>query len=892
MGGPYEKVTDRTTGPVPRAGLFARLDGGDPHGVTLVSAPAGSGKTVVLRSWLAHAGVDERAAWVTVERDEQDPQRFWVSVIDALRRIPGADATVRELAPAPVFDGKVLIDRLVEEVGALAETVVLVVDDLHELRSLEAQTQLEDLIARRPPALRVVLATRHDPVLRLHRDRLEGKLVEIRAADLRFTQDEAHELLEASGVRLDDEALVRLCERTEGWAAGLRLASIALVAHPEPERFVAEFSGSDRTVADYLFAEVLDRQTDETRRLLLRTSILQRVNGSIADALVGSGGSDRLLLELERAGAFLVPTDAQRSWFRYHQLFRDLLQLELRRTDPDVIPELHRRAARWHAEHGNVLEAVRHAQAGEEWSLAARLLSDHGFSLSLDGHGDALRRLLLVFPPDALADPELAAFLAYLELTQRSLDSALGYIALAERQAANVPVERRLRLGLTLAVARLTLARRRGDLASVLREVTPLLEPTEAATMPELALSRDARAVGMMNLGIVQLWVFDLDGAERHLEQGLDLARSIDRPYVRVGCLAHLALLAARDSLAKARARAAEAIGVAEAHGWEAEPIAATALATMAFVAVAKGHFEDAHGWLDRADRAVREELEPATALLVHFVRGEVAVAEGRTRDGIQAYQAAERLQDRLSTAHLLTGPARESIALVQLRAGDLDGARATLDRLTDRDRQSGESRTALAALRLAEGEPRAAIESLAPVLDGSLPVIRVGSLIQALVLDAMAHHQLDDEVRVERDIERALDLAEPDSLIFPFLIDGSRDLLQRHPRHRTSHAALLDDLLDALAGSPVPPRRRADTMLPVGLSESELRVLRFLPSNLSAPEIAAELYVSTSTVKTHMRHIYDKLDVHRRTEAVASARALGLLGPGATRDVRGVRGQ
>ena len=891
MGGPQESVSDRPGGLVPRDALFARLDAGDPDGVTLVSAPAGSGKTVVLRSWLAQTGVGERAAWVTVERDEQDPQRFWVSVVDALRRIPAADASVGELAPAPVFDGKVLIDRLVAEVGALAEQIVLVVDDLHELRSPEAQTQLEDLITHRPPGLRVVLATRHDPVLRLHRDRLEGRLVEVRGADLRFTQAEARELLEASGVRLADDALVLLCERTEGWAAGLRLASIALVGHPEPERFVAAFSGSDRTVADYLLAEVLDRQSDETRRLLLRTSILERVNGGIADALVGSSGSDRLLLRLERAGAFLVPLDPQRSWFRYHQLFRDLLQLELRRTDPDIIPDLHRDAAHWHAEHGNVLEAVRHAQAAEEWSLAARLLSDHGFSLSLDGHGEVMRRLLLAFPSDALVDPELAAFLAYLELTQRSLESALGYVALAERHAASVPVDRRPRLGLTLAVARLALARRRGDLESVLREVTPLLEPIEVATMPELTLSRDARAIALMNLGIVQMWAFDLDGAGRHLEQGLDLARSIDRPYVQVGCLAHLALLAARGSLATARARAGEAIGVAEAHGWDAEPIAATALATMAFVEVARGHVETGRGWVDRAERAVREELEPATALLVHFVRGEVAVAEGRPRDALQAFQAAERLQDRLATAHLLTGPARESIALVQLRAGDLDGARATLDRLTDRDRESGESRTALAALRLAEREPRAAIESLAPVLDDSLPVIRVGSLIQALVLDAMAHDQLDDGATVEHDIERALDLAEPDSLVFPFLIDGSRDLLQRHPRYRTSHAVLLDDLLDVLAGSPAPHRRRAGAMLPVGLSESELRVLRYLPGNLSAPEIAAELYVSTSTVKTHMRHIYDKLDVHRRSEAVASARELGLLGPGASRDLRGARG-
>jgi len=741
-------------------------------------------------------------------------------------------------------------------------------------------TQVEELLGRRPPELRVALATRHDPVIRLHRDRLAGGLIEIRAADLQFTLDEARELFEASGISLSDEALAALHARTEGWAAGLRLASIALVDHPRPEQFVAAFSGSERTVADYLLAEVLDRQPDEVRRLLLRTSILEHVNGALADAVVGSIGSERLLLRLEQAGAFLVPIDAQRSWFRYHQLFKDLLRLELRRTDPDVIPELHRAAAGWYAEHGMVLDAVAHAQAAEEWALASRLLSDHGFSLSLDGQAATMRNLLRAFPPDALADPELAAFLAYLELTQHSLETATGYIALAERHASKAPPERRHRLGVTLGVARLSLARRLGDLGSVLREVAPVLEPVEADSMSDVVLSRDARAVALMNLGIVQLWSFELDDAERHLEQGLDLARTIERPYIQVGCLAHLALLAATRSLELARRRSLDAIAIAGAHGWANEPVVSTALATMASVDVAQGHVGDARGWLDPAERAMRAELEPATALLVHFVRGELAVAESRLGDAVHEFQAAERLQDRLATAHVLTGPATASIALVQLHRADVSGARETLARLTDRDRELGEARAALAALRLAEGEPRDAIESVAPVLEGRAPVVRVGSLIQALLLDAIAHEALGERDTVEEDVERALDLAEPDALVFPFVVARARAVLERHPRARTSHAALLADLLDILAGSPVEPRRRGSETLPVELSESELRVLRCLPSNLSAPEIAAQLYVSTSTVKTHMRHIYDKLDVHRRTEAVERARELGLLGP------------
>ena len=433
-----------------------------------------------------------------------------------------------------------------------------------------------------------------------------------------------------------------------------------------------------------------------------------------------------------------------------------------------------------------------------------------------------------------------------------------------------------------LAVVRLELARRRGDLESALREVGPLLEPVEADSVTELTLSNDARAVALMNLGIVELWSFRLDDAERHLEQGLALARLIDRPYVQIGCLSHLAVLAARSSLALARQRSLEAIAIAEAHGWATDPIACTALAMMASADAAQGRFEEGSRWLDRAEHSIRAELDPATALLVHFVRGELHVGEGRLGEALGEFRAAERLQDVLATSHALTGPARVSIAQTQLRMGDVAGARATVASLTERDHEFGEARTALAALRLAEETRGRPSRYSRRCSTARLPVVRAGTVIQALMLDAVARDQLGDRVTAERDIERALDIAEPDSLVFPFIVVPARDLLERHPRHRTAHAALLADLLSVLGGSSLPPRRREPATPSEPLSESELRVLRFLPSNLSAGEIAGELYVSTSTVKTHMRHIYEKLDAHRRTEAVDRARELGLLGPSA----------
>ena len=303
--------------------------------VAVLSAPPGSGKTVLLRSWIAEPGRAGRVAWVAVGRGEQDPQRFWLSVLGALRGTSAGSGLVRELTAAPDLDGWAVVERLLKDLTPLADRLWLVIDDMHELRSAEALAQLfELLVMRAPPELRFVLATRHDLRLGLHRLRLEGELSEIRTADLRFTQAEARELLTAAGVALPEPALAMLHERAEGWAAGLRLAALSLAAHEDPERFAAEFSGSERTVADYLLAEVLERQPDEVRRLLLRTSVLERVSGPLADALTGGSGGERMLAELEQANAFVVSLDAGRSWFRYHHLFADLLQLALRRTTP------------------------------------------------------------------------------------------------------------------------------------------------------------------------------------------------------------------------------------------------------------------------------------------------------------------------------------------------------------------------------------------------------------------------------------------------------------------------------------------------------------------------------------------------------------------------------
>ena len=273
-----------------------------------------------------------------VQRDQQDAQQFWLALLSAVRQACGTAGDAAPPAATPEFNAPAMVDRVLAELAVARSDITLVIDDLHELNSPEALAQLARLLVNLHPHVHAVLATRHDLRLHLHRLRLADELAEIRAADLRFTERETRELLDASGITLSEAGIALLYRRTEGWAAGLRLAAISLAGHPDPERFVAEFSGSDRTVAEYLLAEMLERQPDDVKDLLLRTSLLDRVNGELADLLTGRPGSERTLLELEDANAFVVSLDPERTWFRYHHLFADLLRLELRRTLPEEAP--------------------------------------------------------------------------------------------------------------------------------------------------------------------------------------------------------------------------------------------------------------------------------------------------------------------------------------------------------------------------------------------------------------------------------------------------------------------------------------------------------------------------------------------------------------------------
>lgn len=403
----------------------------------------------------------------------------------------------------------------------------------------------------------------------------------------------------------------------------------------------------------------------------------------------------------------------------------------------------------------------------------------------------------------------------------------------------------------------------------------------------EHTLSHALRCAALQNLGAAELWSSQPDDAGRDLEQALMLARRAARPWLELPCLGHLAMagLMTGLSFSDALQSSEEAVQIAQAHGWGEDPALVTALATGALALLWLGRFDDAEQWLERAGDALQPDGEPGTELVVHYTRGLLRVAQDRPEEALEAFCAAKRMQALLAGEHAFSAATRARAIQTQIRLDQLDAARAALADITADGRDISEMRMGAAVLHLAEGDPEQAIDVLAPVIEGRAPCIhRSSATTEAQLLDAVAREQFGDKRAAEASVERALELAEPQGMILPFMLVRVQDILERLPRHRTAHGTLRRTILDVISGS-APRGAGQPAELLDELSDAELRVVGYLPSNLRAPEIAAELYVSTNTVRTHLRHIYAKLGAHGRAEAVSRARQLGLLAPSLRRD-------
>src|SRR5258705_9655919 len=494
---------------------------------------------------------------------------------------------------------------------------------------------------------------------------------------------------------------------------------------------------------------MVDRQPDHVKDLLLRTCLLDRVNGELADLLTGRPGSERILLELADANAFVAPLDPERTWFRYHHLFGGLLRLELRRALPGEVPALPRRAAGWFNLQGQVAEAIRHPQGGGDWPDAARLLADYSFSLTLDGQAQIMQALVRAFPPGA-DPPELALVRAMGDLAQGRLDEAAARLAVAETYAETAPPDRRRRLRVAVASLTLSLARRRGHLAGVIEQARFLASPVTGQSDEDIALGSDLRAVALMNLGTAEAWTLglpDAPDAERHLREGADLARKIGRPYLEVGCLAQLGFASlVLHSFATTQRRCREAIALAERHGLGAEPVIAPALIMLSATMVWTGEVDEGERSLQRTRQALQTYTGPDITLLLHQTAGILHAGRGRHHEALEEFGAAEDLGSRLADSQALASRTTRWLLATQARLGMTSEPRALHATLDDERASSGEIRNALAVICLADGEPAAALAAVADVLDGTAPVLGHATVMEAQLLAGPAHPPPGDQ--------------------------------------------------------------------------------------------------------------------------------------------------
>ncbi len=850
---------------VPRPALIERLSEGLDRKLTLISAPAGFGKTTLLSQWLA--GCQEPVAWLSLDEGDNDPIRFLLYLIAALQMIArdiGKDLLTALQSPQPPSTES-LLTKLLNDIAGMTGGFILVLDDYHLIDSQPVDQALAFLIEHQPSQMHLVIATREDPDLPLARLRARGQLTELRAADLRFTSAEAAEFLNrAMGLNLSMEDITALEARTEGWIAGLQLAAVSMQGHKDAAGFIKSFTGSHRFVLDYLVEEVLGQQPERIQTFLLQTSILDRMCGTLCDAVLcdPSVSGQETLERIEQANLFVVPLDNERRWYRYHHLFAELLRQRLQQGC-DVTP-LHLRASQWYEEQGLELEAFRQAIAANDMDRAERLINGRG----MPSHSLAVRTSILGWLdslPKSLLDarPSLWVRSATTELMTGQTTGVEEKLKAAEHamQGADLD-ENTLDLLGQIAAIRATLAHLRYEPEAAILQANRALEWLRPENLPYR--SRAAWSLG---------FAYHLQGD-----------------------------------------RAAARQAYAEAIQWAAGNTYYTVLATTCL-----GQIQESENQLHEAAETYQRSLQllsdqgPPDAneeyiglARVSYQWNDLDAADHYGQQSLQLARQYDRAIDRFVGCEVF-------LARVRLARGDVDGA-AVLLAQAQRSAHEGhftrqlpeiaaaqvllllrQSNIAGAAqlaqqyglplsrvrVLLARGDPAAALAALEPFRQQMEAKGWLNEQLQAKVLEALAHHVQGEKDRAVQVLSDALAMAEPGGFIRLFVDEGA-------PMAKLlSEAAALGIMPDytgrlLAAFEDEQPQRepsaRSEQTLTEPLTERELEVLRLISKGLSNQEICERLFLALDTVKGHNRRIFSKLQVQRRTEAIARARELGLL--------------
>jgi len=883
---------------VPRPRLIERLNAGLHARVTLVSAPAGSGKTTLVSAWVAQCHLP--VAWLSLDQLDDEPRHFFSYLVAALQQVDAnigvtaqAALETRESLTPVSMAATIINDIATARDDAPAPAIILVLDDYHVIENPEVQEAVRFVVDHQPPNLHLVFTSRVDPDLPLSRLRARGQLTEIRGADLRFSEAETFEFLNTTmptGIDLSPEDVHTLADRTEGWIAGIQLATLSMQYQENVSSFVETLSGGNEYILDYLTDEVLRGCPGPIKTFLLKTSILERLAAPLCDAVTRGDDSERTLETLQEANLFLIALDSERRWYRYHHLFADALRVRLQGEFPGEIAELHRCASDWYLENGFVGEAIHHALAGKAFERGAELIEQFAQELVFDVFAyaqvpnllrwmDALpealfgeRPRLSVYRGWALAntaqnEADLQAIEACLEPAQRALDG--------RPEEPTRPAEDTMVRGLLTALqAQLSLAR--GDTSRA-------VELTRAA-LGLISEDQHLFRAGLFNvLGTAHWLSGEVLKASQAYEESVRAAQLCGNVFFKVSGLSGVAeMYKERGQLHQAGQHFRQAIRIVTDHGWDSLPTAAELFVSLAEVLREWNRLEEALDYLERGIQIGKTVHHNYLLIVAHVILARTRYAQGEQAGALSAIQEAESYAQQFELMGLKSWAAAVK-ARLQLAAGDLGAAaRWARDSALDPDDQAASRRfpgeyATLARYLIARAEYTSALRLLGTLHADAQGLGRAGRVVEILALRAIALQLKGDSREAQASLRTALDLAEPEGFVRVFADEGQvmqgllRQAAQDDPANPYVQRLLLATRGDLPGADP-------NQLLVEPLSERELEVLRLIAAGLKNREIADELVITLGTVKSHINSIYGKLGVGTRVQAIERARALGIL--------------
>lgn len=853
----------------------------------LVAAPAGYGKTTLISKWLRETLVP--SAWLSLDEGDNDPIRFLQYLVTALQKIiptVGVDLPGMLGGAQPVpFD--TLMNLLINEVAEHATPFVLVLDDFHLIHNQRILEMLTFLLEHMPPSMHLALLSRTDPPFPLSRLRARDQIVDIRADQLRFNLDEiAIFLNEAMGLRLSADDIAALEARTEGWIAGLQLAALSMQGSQDNHRFVTAFAGSHRYIMDYLAEEALNAQPDEVRSFLLQTSILDRMCGSLCDAVVEVDGAERsngqLMLEaLEHMNLFVVPLDNEQHWYRYHHLFADVLNRQLEKQFPHQLYDLHHRASQWYERNGFVSEAIRHTLAAGDQDFAIQLIEDNGCQLMMRGEGFTLLNWIEAVEAHSEDRPWFAILKAWAFALNGYLDRVESALRPVDRFVSSSTSNLKMKIMLgSMAAVRAYLANMRGDSDQAIAFAQQAL-----GYLPDrVPFARSLRSLATSILGDASWLNGDLETAREAYMEAVRIGRAAGNIQLTIIANSHIAETLIEQGQLHAAARTfAESLKMATGQNGEASPLAARVHAGLSQVSYEWNHLEAVTRHVHQCIELSRQWESIEFQAVGYVMLARLEQAQCHPEKAKDAMRIADDLEGSYPLAHRHSIWVRSALACLWIAQGNPERAASFLQK--DGIEMDGEisylrapESLVLLHLLLFQTDYDALLKLSQRLLQRAEAAKRMGQVIEILVLQALAFQGKAEMDQALAALGKALSLAQSEGYVRIFLDEGTAmaKLLHQARAHRIQ-AGYAAELLDAMGESVSAIQAPAQSLIEP-LTVRELEVMRLIEAGHSNQEIASKLVVSIPTVKRHISNIYAKLGAKSRTQAVSLGKELRLF--------------